>query len=63
MLEAMKMQSTVYAPVAGKVTQKLAQPGPDGGCEGTAAGDRIIYSARRSIWTCMQSDITPRNFR
>ena len=26
-LEAMKMQSTVYAPVAGKVTRKLAHPG------------------------------------
>jgi pyruvate carboxylase len=26
-MEAMKMQSTVYAPVAGKVTQVLVQPG------------------------------------
>jgi len=26
-MEAMKMQSTVYAPVGGKVTQVLAQPG------------------------------------
>ena len=26
-MEAMKMQSTVYAPVAGKVTQLLVQPG------------------------------------
>ncbi len=26
-LEAMKMQTTIYAPVTGKITQKLAQPG------------------------------------
>ena len=26
-MEAMKMQSTVYAPVAGTVTQMLVQPG------------------------------------
>jgi pyruvate carboxylase len=26
-MEAMKMQSTVYAPVGGKVTQVLVQPG------------------------------------
>jgi pyruvate carboxylase len=26
-MEAMKMQSTIYAPVAGRVTQKLAQVG------------------------------------
>jgi pyruvate carboxylase len=26
-MEAMKMQSTVYAPVAGKVTQLLVHPG------------------------------------
>jgi pyruvate carboxylase len=26
-LEAMKMQTTIYAPVAGKITQKLVQPG------------------------------------
>jgi pyruvate carboxylase len=26
-MEAMKMQTTVYAPAAGKVMQKLVQPG------------------------------------
>ena len=26
-MEAMKMQTTVYAPVGGKVTQMLVQPG------------------------------------
>jgi pyruvate carboxylase len=26
-LEAMKMQSTVYAPVSGKVARRLVQPG------------------------------------
>jgi pyruvate carboxylase len=26
-MEAMKMQTTIYAPVAGKVAEKLVQPG------------------------------------
>jgi pyruvate carboxylase len=30
-MEAMKMQSTVYAPLGGKVTQVLVQPGRLGG--------------------------------
>ncbi len=40
-MEAMKMQSTVYAPVAGTVTAGPGDAGPAGGGERPAAGDRV----------------------
>ena len=64
-MEAMKMQTTISAPVAGKVKRLVVQAGADGGAEGTAAGDWRLsgpnatppatHGPVRAITSCYQS--------
>ena len=53
-LEAMKMQSNIYAPITGRVTKLLVTPGPTRGSERPAGDDRSVSGPT--------PDQTPSNF-